>query len=132
MTTRTPTRRTIEVPGLVGDKAEQAIQRLRELGLMPTSWCAEVEDVNEAGFVLGFDPPAGSPVRPTASITISVAAQPEIQERAAGSLARQADKLVQTPLTGLGICDDFAVSPAGCRDASAHPQDGHPTRHSWR
>ena len=64
MTTRTPTGRAIEVPDLVGLNADQAIHKLRELGLLPCTWSAGVQDVNDAGVVLGLDPPAGSPVRP--------------------------------------------------------------------
>ena len=116
MTTRTPTDRAIEVPDLVSVKADQAIQKLRELGLMPITWCAEVEDVNEAGLVLGLDPPAGSPVRPKAFITLSVAAHPEFQGHADEFLAAQAGKVVELPLIGPEICDSFAISPAECRD----------------
>ena len=119
MTTRTPTGRAIEVPDLVGVKADQAIQKLRELGLMAITWAAEVEDINEAGFVLGLDPPAGSPVRPKTFITMSVAAHPDVQGHADDSLAGQADRLVEPPLTGPEICDYFAISAAERRDAFA-------------
>jgi hypothetical protein len=99
MTTRTPTGRAIEIPELVGDKADEAIQRLRELGLMPIMWSTEVDDVNEAGFVLGLDPPAGSPVRPKSPVTMSVATHPDFQGHADESLAAASDELVQPPLT---------------------------------
>ena len=69
---------------------------------MPITWSAEVEDVNEAGFVLGLDPPAGSPVRPRASITLSVAAHPDFQGHADDSLAGQADQLVAAALDWTG------------------------------
>jgi len=98
MTTRTSTGRAIEIPDLVGDKADKAIQRLRELGLMPIMWSAEVDDVNHAGFVLGLDPPAGTPVRPKAPVTMSVATHPDFQGHADDSFA-QSDELVQPPLT---------------------------------
>ena len=79
MTTRSPTARAIEVPDLVGDKADQAIQTLRELGLMPVTWSAAVDDVKEAGFVLGLEPPAGTTVRAKTLITLSVATHPDFQ-----------------------------------------------------
>ena len=105
MPTRTPIRQAIEVPDLVGVRADHAIQRLRELGLVPSTWSAEVEDVNEAGVVLGLDPPAGSPVRPRAMITMSVAAHPDFRGHADDSLAGQADKPVEPTLTGPEVCD---------------------------
>ena len=79
MTTRSPTAKGIEVPDLVGDKADQAIQTLRELGLMPVTWSAAVADVKEAGFVLGLEPPAGTTVRAKTLITLSVATHPDFQ-----------------------------------------------------
>jgi hypothetical protein len=99
MTTRAPTTRAIEVPDLVGDKADQAIQQLRALGLMPITWSAAVDDVKDAGFVLGLDPPPGSPVRPKAHVTMSVATHPDFQGHADDGPEAQPDPPVQTPLT---------------------------------
>ncbi|MGH2885595.1 MAG: PASTA domain-containing protein, partial [Solirubrobacteraceae bacterium] len=99
MTTRAPTSRAIEVPDLVGDKADQAIQDLRALGLMPIMWSAAVEDVNDAGFVLGLDPPAGTAVRPKAHVTMSVATHPDFQGHTDDPVAEASDELVQPPLT---------------------------------
>ena len=99
MATRAPTARAIEVPDLVGVKADEAIQRLRELGLMPITWSADVDDVSEAGLILGLDPPAGSPVRPKSSITMSVATHPDFKGHAAEPLVALPDPPVQTPLT---------------------------------
>lgn len=127
MTTRTPIGRAIEVPDLVGVNADQAIQMLNELGLVPITWSAEVEEVNEAGFVRGLDSPAGSPVRLISSITVSVGTLPDFHRHADESLAGQAEDLVQRPVTGPGICD-FPISPAVCRDALAQPPDGLPAK----
>jgi hypothetical protein len=99
MTTRAPTARAIEVPDLVGDKADQAIQQLRALGLMPITWSAAVEDVSDAGFVLGLDPPPGSPVRPKTHVTMSVATHPDFQGHAEDAPGAPPDPPVQTPLT---------------------------------
>jgi hypothetical protein len=99
MTTRVSPARAIEVPDLVGDKADQAIQELRALGLMPITWSSAVEDVNDAGFVLGLDPPPGTPVRPKAHVTMSVATHPDFQGHAEDAIDSLPDPLVQTPLT---------------------------------
>jgi PASTA domain-containing protein len=99
MITRAPTTRAIEVPDLVGDKADQAIQQLRALGLMPITWSAAVDDVKDAGFVLGLDPPPGSPVRPKAHVTMSVATHPDFQGHADDGPDAPPDPPVQTPLT---------------------------------
>ena len=123
MTTRTPTCRMIEVPDLVGVKADQAIHKLRELGLLPSTWSAEVQEVNDAGVVLGLDPPAGSPVRPRALITMSVAAHPDFRGHADDSPLGQADKLVEATLTEPGVRDRVANSPAERRDDVAQPQE---------
>jgi beta-lactam-binding protein with PASTA domain len=123
MTTRNPTGRAIEVPDLVGFKADQAIQMLRGLGLLPSTWSAEVQDVNDAGVVLGLDPPAGSPVRPRALITMSVAAHPDFRGHADDSPHGQADKLVEPSLTEPGVSDRVAISPAERRDDVAQPQE---------
>ncbi len=98
MTTRSPTARAIEVPDLVGDKADQAIATLRELGLMPVTWSAAVNDVKEAGFVLGLEPPAGSTVRAKTLITLSVATHPDFQGHADGDLDLLPDTPMQPPL----------------------------------
>jgi hypothetical protein len=80
--------------------------------------------------VLGLEPAAGSPVRPKGSITMSVAAHQDFQGHA-DSLAGQAGKLVQPPLTGPGICDYFTISPAERRDALAQLQEhGLPAKQS--
>ena len=79
MTTRSPTAKGIEVPDLVAFKADEAIQTLRELGLMPVTWSAAVADVKEAGYVLGLEPPAGTTVRAKTLITLSVATHPDFQ-----------------------------------------------------
>jgi beta-lactam-binding protein with PASTA domain len=126
MTTRTPTREAIEVPDLVGVRADHAIQRLRELGLLPITWSAAVEDVNEAGVVLGVDPPAGSLVRPRALITMSVAAHPDFRGHADDSLPGQADKVVEPTVTGRGVCDRVAISPAERCDDVAQLQERGP------
>ena len=97
MTTRSPTARAIEVPDLVGDKADQAIQTLRELGLMPVTWSAAVDDVKEAGFVLGLEPPAGTTVRAKTLITLSVATHPDFQGHDV-DLDLQPDRPMQPPL----------------------------------
>lgn len=97
MTTRSPTARAIEVPDLVGDKADQAIQTLRELGLMPVTWSAAVPDVKEAGFVLGLEPPAGTTVRAKTLITLSVATHPDFQGHDV-DLELQPDRPMQPPL----------------------------------
>jgi hypothetical protein len=99
MTTRVSPARAIEVPDLVGDKADQAIQELRALGLMPITWSSAIEDVNDAGFVLGLDPPPGTPVRPKAHVTMSVATHPDFQGHADNALDSPPDPQVQTPLT---------------------------------
>jgi beta-lactam-binding protein with PASTA domain len=122
MTTRTPTRQAIEVPDLVGVRADHAIQQLRELGLLPNMWSAAVEDVNEAGIVLGLDPPAGSPVRRRALITMSVAAHPDFQGHAEDSVPGQPNKPLGPTLTGPGVFDRSAISPAESRDDVAQPQ----------
>jgi hypothetical protein len=116
MPTRPPTRQAIVVPDLVGVRADHAIQRLREFGLVPGTWSAEVEDVNEAGVVLGLDPPAGSPVRPRALITMSVAAHPEFRGHADDSLPGEADKRVEPTFTGPLVGDCSAITPAARRD----------------
>lgn len=97
MTTRSPTARAIEVPDLVGDKADQAIATLRELGLMPVTWSAAVADVKEAGFVLGLEPPAGTTVRARTLITLSVATHPDFQGHDV-DLDLQPDRPMQPPL----------------------------------
>jgi beta-lactam-binding protein with PASTA domain len=111
MTTRTLTRRAIELPDLVGVRADHAIQRLRELGLVPNTWSAEVAEVNEAGVVLGLDPAAGSPVRPRALITIGVAAHPDLRGYD-DELPGPPDKRAVPAVTGPEVCDSFAISPA--------------------
>ena len=122
MTIRTPTGRAIEVPDLVGLKADQAIHKLRELGLLPSTWSAEVQEVNDAGVVLGLDPAAGSPVRPKALITMSVASHPDFRGHADDSPRGQADKLVDPTLTEPGVRDRVASSPAERGDDVAQPQ----------
>ena len=122
MTTRSPTARAIEVPDLVGDKADQAIQTLRELGLMPVTWSAAVADVKEAGFVLGLEPPAGTTVRAKTLITLSVATHPDFQGHDV-DLDLQPDRPMQPPLawplsapTGFAQPHPDADSPAAhCR-----------------
>jgi len=123
MTTRTPTGRAIEVPDLVGLNADQAIHKLRELGLLPCTWSAGVQDVNDAGVVLGLDPPAGSRVRPRALITMSVASHPDFRGHADDSPRGQADKLVEPTLTEPGVRDRVANSPAERRDDVTQPQE---------
>lgn len=98
MTTRSPTARAIEVPDLVGAKADEAIQALRELGLMPVTWSAAVDDVEDAGFVLGLEPPAGSTVRAKTLITLSVATHPDFQGHADVGLDLQPETPMQPPL----------------------------------
>jgi hypothetical protein len=98
MTTRSPTARAIEVPDLVGSKADEAIQSLRELGLMPVTWSAAVDDVEDAGFVLGLEPPAGSTVRAKTLITLSVATHPDFQGHTDAGLDLQPDTPMQPPL----------------------------------
>jgi hypothetical protein len=111
MATRAPTNRAIEVPDLVGDKADQAIQQLRALGLMPITWSAAVDDVNDAGFVLGLDPPPGTPVRPKGHVTMSVATHPDFQGYADDGPGAPPDPAVQTPLTWpLSSPTGFAVA----------------------
>ena len=105
----TPTSRTIEMPDLIGFRADQAIQYLRKLGLNPITWLAEVDDVSDAGFVLGLDPPAGSPMRPKTYITVCVATHPDVP-RHADDLPVQRDIVVPPPLTGPGVCD-VSISP---------------------
>lgn len=123
MTTRTLTRRAIELPDLVGVRADHAIQRLRELGLLPVTWSEAVEDVNAAGLVLGLDPPARSLVRPRALIVMSVAAHPEFRGYSDHPLRGQADTLVVPTLTEPRVCDRVADSPAERRDDLAQIQE---------
>lgn len=111
MTTRTPTGRAIEVPDLVGVKAGQAIQELRELGLMPIAWSAAVEEVSAVGFVVGLDP--------------------AVQEHADDSLTGRAETPAQPPSSGPEICDRRPLSPAELRNGSTQLQeDGRPARRS--
>jgi hypothetical protein len=126
MTSRAPTARAIEVPHLVGVKADEAIQRLRELGLMPITWSADVDDVKDAGRVLGLDPPAGSPVRPKSSITMSVAAHPDFKGHTDEVLDAAPESPVQTPLTWplSGPTGFAAPAPAPTSEALA---DASPT-----
>ena len=112
MTARTPISRTTEVPDLVGVRADQAVERLREFGLLPVMWSAEVDDAAEAGVVLGVDPPAGSPVRPTAMITMCVAAHRDFQGQADDSAPGQAAVLVEATLTKPIVGDRLANSSA--------------------
>lgn len=125
MTTRTPTRRAIDVPDLVGVRAEQAIQILRELGLMSITWAAAIEDASAAGYVLGLDPPAGSIVRLKACIAVSVAVHPDRQGHADGSLAGEAVKPAHQTSAGPEFCDHLAISPAELRGASVQPPEEH-------
>jgi len=97
MTTRSPTAKGIEVPDLVCFKADEAIATLRELGLMPVTWSAAVDDVRKAGFVLGLEPPAGTTVRAKTLITLSVATHPDFQGHDV-DLDVQPDRPVQPPL----------------------------------
>jgi hypothetical protein len=130
MTTRTPTGRAIEVPHLVGVKADQATQRLRELGLTPITWSAKVNtSTTPASCSVLTHPPAARFAQ--GRITMSVATHPDFQGRADDVLASQADKLVQPPLTGPEICEHFAISPAERCDASAQLEEhGVPTEQS--
>jgi len=123
MTTRTPTCQAIEVPDLFGVRADRAIQRLRELGLLPATWSAAVEDVDEAGVVLGLHPPAGSPVRPRAVITLSVAAHPEFRGHDDDSPPGQAEKRAELAVTAPEVCASFAGSPVEHRDDVAQLQE---------
>jgi beta-lactam-binding protein with PASTA domain len=123
MTTRTLTRRAIELPDLVGVRADHAIQRLRELGLLPVTWSEAVEDVNAAGVVLGLDPPARSLVRPRALIVMGVAAHPDFRGHADDSLPGQVDELVEPTVPGPGVRDSSANSPAERRDDVAQLQE---------
>jgi hypothetical protein len=118
MTTRAPTARAVEVPDLVGDKADQAIQQLRALGLMPITWSSAVEDVNDAGFVLGLDPPPGTPVRPKGHVTMSVATHPDFQGHGEDAIDAPPDPPVQTPLTWP------LSSPTGFAAPAATPTSG--------
>lgn len=104
------------MPNLVGLRADLAIQRLRELNLLPITLPTEVDDVNEAGVVLGLDPPAGSSVRPRAMITMSIAAHRDFKGHPDSSLPRQADRPVELNSTGATDCDRSANSPAERRD----------------
>lgn len=122
MTTRTPTGRAIEVPNLVGVRADRAIQMLRELGLLPVTSTAEVRDVNDAGVVLGLDPPAGTLVRRRGFVMMSIAVHPDFAGHADDSLPEKADKLVEPTLTGPEIRGGSAVSPTEPRDDSAELQ----------
>ena len=117
MTTRSPTARAIEVPDLVGDKADQAIQALRELGLMPVTWSAAVADVKEAGFVLGLEPPAGTTVRAKTLITLSVATHPDFQGHDV-DLDLQPDRPMQPPLAWPLSAPTGFASPD--READSH------------
>ena len=97
MTTRSPTAKGIEVPDLVAVKADQAISTLRDLGLMPVTWSAAVDDVKDAGYVLGLEPPAGTTVRAKTLITLSVATHPDFQGHDV-DLDLQPDRPMQPPL----------------------------------
>lgn len=99
MATTTSTGRTFLVPDLVGVKAAEAIDRLRELGLTPVPLPSLVSDVAEAGHVIGLEPTPGSSVRPKAHITLSVGTHPDYDGRADVTLAEAPSAPVQPPLT---------------------------------
>ena len=122
MNTSTPTGRTIEVPNLVGVRANRAIQMLRELGLLPMTWATEVKDPNEAGVVLGLEPPAGTLVRPRALITMCVAGHPDFRGHADDSPPGQPDKVAELTLTGPEIRGS-TVFPTERRDDSVEPPE---------
>lgn len=98
MATTSPTGRVFPLPDLVGVKAAQAIEQLRELGLTPVPLPSVVADVAEAGFVLGLDPPPSAMVRPKTRITLSVATHPDFDGRAEASLDQLPSVPVQPPL----------------------------------
>ena len=64
---------------------------------MPVTWSAAVDDVKEAGFVLGLEPPAGTTVRAKTLITLSVATHPDFQGHDV-DLDLQPDTPMQPPL----------------------------------
>lgn len=123
MTTRTPTGRAIEVPNLLGVRADRAIEMLREVGLLPITWAAEVKDVNEAGFVVGLDPPSGTLVRPNACITMGVAAHPDFAGHADDSLPGNANKVVESTLAAREIDGCSPISPVEHPDDLAQVQE---------
>jgi hypothetical protein len=98
MTTSTPTGRVFALPDLVGVKAAQAIEQLRALGLTPVPLASVVPDVDQAGYVLGLDPPATTQVRAKARITLSVATHPDFDGRAEAGIAEPLSAPVQPPL----------------------------------
>ena len=117
MTRRVFISRTIEVPDLVGLRADHAVEELRERGLLPIIWSAEVEHVDEAGVVLALDPASGSAVSPRACITLSVATHPDFEGHADDSLTGPAGRLAAPTLTEPVLGDSSPVSlPARLRD----------------
>ncbi|MGH3264533.1 MAG: PASTA domain-containing protein, partial [Trebonia sp.] len=84
---------------LVGVKAAEAIDRLRELGLTPVPLPSLVSDVAEAGHVIGLEPTPGSSVRPKAHITLSVGTHPDYDSRADATVVDAPSAPIQPPLT---------------------------------
>lgn len=123
MATTIPTGRFLPVPDLVGVKAPEAIARLRQLGLTPVTLPSAVTDVSEAGMVLGIDPPADSPVRSRAKITLSVGTHPERDARLA-STGTEPSAPVQPPLTWPRSAEVGLAAPAP--EFAAHELSGAP------
>jgi PASTA domain len=132
MTGRVFISRTIEVPDLVGLRADHAVEELRERGLLPIIWSAEVEHVDEAGVVLALDPASGSAVSLRACITLSVATHAEFGGHADDSLTGPAGRLVAPTLTKPVLGDSSAASlPARLDDLAPLQERGIEQMRLW-
>ncbi|WP_103502661.1 MULTISPECIES: Stk1 family PASTA domain-containing Ser/Thr kinase [Streptomyces] len=66
----------VELPDLIGESYDSAVEQLRELGLEPEQETTETTS-EEAGTVLEQDPVGGSEVEPGSTVTLTVATAPD-------------------------------------------------------
>jgi hypothetical protein len=110
-TTSPSTGRFIQVPDLIGFQAKDAVEALRVGGFTPVTYPHPVDNVSEAGFIVGTEPPPLSAIRPGSHVSLSVGSHPDFDWRANATVDTAQSTPTQLPLTWPHSADPGLAKP---------------------